>query len=72
MQFMIIYRFGAFFGYGNDLHFKNNFFNNNSNIYFPYTYQDSIGKGRSIFTGDTNNSNAYFKIKEVEVFKLYK
>jgi len=63
--------YGAFFGNGNDLYICNNFFNNNSDIYFPGTYQDSTGKGRSIFTGDSNNSNAYFKIKEIEVFKLY-
>jgi len=63
--------YGALFGAGNDLHVKNNFINNNSDIYFPDSYQDNIGKGRSIFTGDTNKSNGWLKIKEVEVFKLY-
>ena len=41
----------------------------NSN--FPDAYEDSIGKGNSIFSGDTNNNNKDFKVKEIEVFKLY-
>ena len=61
---------GATFGGGNDLHINNDFFNNNDTYsYFPSSYEDSIGKGKSIFTGDQNNK--YFKIKEIEVFKLY-
>ena len=63
--------YGAYFGNGNDLYVRNNFFNNNISNYFPYTYQDNIGKGKSILTGDSNNNNALFKIKEVEIFKLY-
>jgi len=34
------------------------------------SYQDILGKGKSIFTGDSNNSS--FKIKEIEVFKIFK
>ena len=50
--------------------FANN--NNNSNYsYFPYSYQDNLGKGKSIFTGDLNNSNRQFTLKEIEVFKLF-
>ena len=46
-------------------------FNDNSNYSnFPSSYQDIIGKGKSIFTGDINNNNQYFKLKEVEIFKL--
>ena len=64
---------GAIFGGGNDLHVHNDFSNNNDTYSnFPYSYEDSIGKGKSIFTGDPNNSNMHFKIKEIEVFKLYK
>ena len=40
--------------------------------YFPYTYQDNLGKGKSIFTGDLNNNNINFKIKEIEIFKILK
>ena len=61
---------GAIFGGGNDLYISNDFFNNNDTYsYFPSSYKDSIGKGKSIFTGDPNNNE--FKIKEIEVFKLY-
>ena len=47
------------------------FFNNNNNwINFPLSYQDIIGKGISTFTGDNNNKNNYFKLKEIEVFRI--
>ena len=39
---------------------------------FPYAYKDILGKGKSIFTGDYNNNNNKFKIKEIEVFKISK
>ena len=35
-------------------------------------YQDSLGKGKSIFTGNLDNNNEYYKINEIEAFKLYK
>ena len=35
---------------------------------FPLIYQDSLGKGKSIFTGNNNNDN--FKLKEIEIFKI--
>ena len=63
--------YGPIFGQGHDLWVTNDFFNNGIYSGFPCTYEDSIGKGRSTFTGDTNNSNSNFKIKEIEVFKLY-
>ena len=57
--------------FGNDLYLYNNFTDDNSNYsYFPCSYQDTLGKGKSIFTGDFNNNNIYFKLKEVEVFKI--
>jgi len=40
--------------------------------YFPNTYPDVLGKGKSIFTGDSNNDNCKFKIKEIEIFKIFK
>ena len=32
-------------------------------------YQDVLGKGNSVFTGDVNSE--CFKLKELEVFKVY-
>ena len=39
-------------------------------INFPKSYDDVLGKGKSIFTGDNKVSN--FNLKEIEVFKLIK
>ena len=64
--------YGAIFGGGHDICVYSDFLNNNNQYSnFPYTYEDSIGKGKSIFTGDTNNNTTDFKVKEIEVFKLY-
>ena len=61
---------GPVFG-GCELYISNNFLNNvsSSSNFGNYSYQDVLGKGSSIFSGDTNNNN--FRIKEMEVFKLY-
>ena len=59
---------GPTFGGGNDLQINNNFLNSNSSSNLGYSYQDVLGKGNSIFSGDANNSN--IKIKELEVFKF--
>jgi len=62
--------YGPTFGGEFDLYVSNDFSNNNNSyVGFPYSYEDSIGKGRSIFSGDPNNRK--IKIKEIEVFKLY-
>jgi len=45
-------------------------FPSSHSISFPCFYGDTLGKGKSIFTGDNNNSN--FNLKEIEVFKLIK
>ena len=37
---------------------------------FPKSFQDSLGKGKSIFTSDINSD--YFSIQEIEVFKVKK
>jgi hypothetical protein len=39
---------------------------------FPDDYEDTLNKGKSIFTGDLNYNNYDFKVKEIEVFKLLK
>jgi len=52
-----------------DLRLYDDFFNKKSFSSFPDTYQDNIGKGNSIFTGETNKNNSNFKVKELEVFK---
>ena len=60
--------YGPTFGYGNDICiYKNGSFAN-----FPHSYQDILGKGKSIFTGNLNNNNTKFKLKEIEVFKIFK
>ena len=60
--------YGPYFGYSNDIGIYNNFIKDNCCSYFPKSYQDILGKGISIFTGDANNSN--FKVNEIEVFKI--
>ena len=61
---------GPGFGDGTDLGVYVDILNKGGWSYFPNTYQDVLGKGYSIFSGDSNNS--YFKIKEIEVFKIFK
>ena len=39
-------------------------------LWFPSSYKDVLGKGKSIFNGDNNDSS--LNIKEIEVFKLFK
>jgi len=59
--------YGPTFG-GHDIYTNKN----GSNASFPHSYQDILGKGKSIFTGDLNNNNQYFNLKEIEVFKIFK
>jgi len=63
---------GPAFGYGVDLGTYNDFLNNGGYSYFPSTYEDILGKGRSIFTGKDNRNDGKFEIKEIEVFKVFK
>ena len=61
---------GPAFGNYHDLKIDDNYLNNsNSYSYIGDTYQDILGKGGSIFSGDINNN--CFKVKELEVFKVY-
>ena len=65
--------YGPIFGGGCDLGIYPDFIKYGGWSCFPYTYQDIIGKGKSIFTGDlNNNNNNNFKIKEIEIFKILK
>ena len=66
------YSCGPRFGGGNDLGIYQDFKKDGGWSNFPYTYQDNLGKGKSIFTGDLNNNNINFKIKEIEIFKILK
>ena len=67
------YDYGPTFGGGHDIYVPPDYNNSTeSYINFPNSYQDTLGKGRSIFTGDYNNNNSNFKLKEIEVFKLFK
>ena len=59
---------GPTFGSGHDIRI----YKNGSYANFPSAYQDILGKGKSIFTGDLNNNNQSFKLKEIEVFKIFK
>ena len=62
--------YGPAFGGGHDLGIYANILKDGGWSNFPCTYQDNLGKGKSIFTGDFNNSNNNFKLKEIEVFKI--
>ena len=63
--------YGPTFGEGHDIGVdKSEFLNNNSFSNFPSSYKDTIGKKKSIFTG--NNEKKNFKLREIEVFQLYK
>ena len=64
------YDHGAHFG--GDIKIFNDFSNQDSRSQFPDDYEDTLNKGKSIFTGDLNNNNYEFKVKEIEVFKLLK
>ena len=63
---------GPSFGNGTDLGIIKNFQNDGGYSYFPNTYIDILGKGKSIFTGNKDNNIYKFKVKEIEVFKLSK
>ena len=62
--------YGPNFGDGWDIGADSDKFLNNANSNFPYSYQDTLGKGKSIFTGNTNNDK--LELKEIEVFNLSK
>ena len=61
--------YGPTFG-SHSIYTCNDFLNSNSNYGAFSSYQDTLGKESSIFSGDTNSQ--YYKLKELEVFKLFK
>ena len=63
---------GPTFGECCDISISSDFINKDSSSDFPCRYVDSLGKGKSIFTGDFNNGNGNFKLKEIEVFQMFK
>ena len=65
--------YGPTFGSNCDIGIAiSDFLNSDAYTDFPCRYVDSLGKGRSIFTGDFNNDNTAFRLKEIEVFQLFK
>jgi len=64
--------YGPRFGGGCDLGVYGDILNKGGWSRFPHSYLDILGKGKSIFAGDSNNNNIDFKIKEIEVFKIFK
>ena len=66
------YLYGPSFGAGHDLGIYPDILNDGGWSGFPNTYQDILGKGKTIFTGNSNNNNTNFKVKEIEVFKIFK
>ena len=63
------------FGRGSDLYFGeyqdgDYTHKNNNGSSFPCSYQDTLGKGRTIFNGDYNIKNQYIKLKEIEVYEV--
>ena len=62
--------YGPTFGGNHDLYIPNNYLNSNSYSSLGYSYSDVLGKGNSIFSSNNNSNN--FKLKELEVFKLFK
>jgi len=65
--------YGPLFGDNGDIYFYSNFVEGQSPFSrFPVSYEDVLGKGKSIFTGDFDNNKTEFKIKEIEIFQLLK
>ena len=62
--------YGPTFGGGFDIASNYDKLLNNAQSNFPYSYQDTSGKGKSIFTGNTTTDN--LELKEIEVFNLSK
>ena len=61
---------GPAFGNDHDIYISNNYLNNNSSSSaIGNAYNDVLGKGNSTFS--SNNNSSRFKLKELEVFKLF-
>ena len=64
--------YGPSFGNYNDIDIKQDYKNSVSYSFFPKDYEDILGKGKSIFTGELDNKKKEFMIEEIEVLKLFK
>ena len=67
--------YGAWFGNSSNIGFSSDYSQKENcccNFGVYKNYEDTLGKGKSIFTGDENNDNCNYTIKEIETFKLYK
>jgi len=65
--------YGPLFGDNGDIYFYSDFIEGSSPYSrFPISYEDVLGKGKSIFTGEFDNNKTELKIKEIEIFKLLK
>ena len=63
------------FGWGPDLGICGDLTNQTGTgwSWFPSSsFNDILGKERTVFTGDIDKNNIYFKVKEIEVFKVIK
>ena len=63
---------GPSFGNYNDINIISDYKNSGSYNNFPSEYEDTLKKGKSIFTGNLDNNKGQLTIKEKEVFKLNK
>ena len=64
--------YGPSFGNYNDINITQDYKKSGPYSRFPTDYKDTLGKGKSIFTGDLNSSNENLLNKEIEVFQLFK
>ena len=64
--------YGLTFGEACDIYINSDFINKDSASDFPCRYNDTLGKGKSIFTSNFDNNKGNFRLKEIEVFKLFK
>ena len=64
--------YGPTFGACCDITIASDFINKVSSSDFPCRYNDTLGKGRSVFTSDFDNNKTNYRLKEIEVFKLFK
>ena len=56
----------------NDFYIYSDYSIKNCSIYFSSNFKDVLNKGKSIFSGDLNNDINETKIKEIEVFHVFK
>ena len=63
--------YGTLFG-ENDIYIRKDFMKQKTCSSFPCCYQDTLGKGKSIFTGNLKNNETDFKVKEIEIFRIFK